>query len=284
MEQCCKPIGQSGGTRRSGTRRDASDDHHRCTSIVSDSRSSTIPASDPGVACEPETSRFWIPAGVRRRESSRCDASVPLRDRSVDMPVFAVSSRNAASRSTTPRSAPTSGAHRERFPFPSPAQKSTVPSCSFVGHTRAATRAGSPAEEELCHSVMRLEEWQKKYAPSGRSHWGTYQPMCSVVHMIGTSPLSTLRHLRSASLRLVSIESCAVACEGRVVRSLATFAARAGTVIQLISPPFVRNGSFLSEVLPSEDDRGSCRSSPSVARCLTWRRTFRWVPATSLGG
>lgn len=45
----------------------------------------------------------------------------------------------------------------------------------------------------------------KKYAPSGRSHWGTYQPMCSVDHVTGILPLSTLRFLRFALLRLTLI-------------------------------------------------------------------------------
>jgi hypothetical protein len=202
MEQCCKPTGQSGGTRRAGTRRDASDDHHRCTSIVSDSRSSTIPASDPSVACAPETSRFGFPAGLRRREPSRCDASIPRRDRSVDMPVFAVSSRNAASRSTTPRSAPMSGAHRERFPFPSHAQKSTVPSCSFVGHTRAAARAGRPAEVNLCQSVMRFEGMAEKVRPLRP------KPLGDVPAYVQRGPYDwnfTALHVASLAFRVASI-------------------------------------------------------------------------------
>src|SRR6187200_3335603 len=61
---------------------------------------------------------------------------------------------------------------------------------------------------------------------------GAYQPMCSVVHVTGALPLSTLRHLRVASLRLVSSDSCVFAREGCSERSFATFAALAGTVIQ----------------------------------------------------
>jgi hypothetical protein len=143
-----------------------------------------------------------FPAGLRRREPSRCDASIPRRDRSVDMPVFAVSSRNAASRSTTPRSAPMSGAHRERFPFPSHAQKSTVPSCSFVGHTRAAARAGSPAEEELCQSVMRLEGMAEKVRPLRP------KPMGDVPAYVQRGPYDwnfTALHVASLAFRVASI-------------------------------------------------------------------------------
>jgi hypothetical protein len=71
---------------------------------------------------------------------------------------------------------------------------------------------------------------------------------------------------------------------GYLVRVLATVAAQAGTVIQLMPAPFIGNGFFLAEVPSPEGDRQTCQSSPSVAQHPMSRRTSRWVPITSLRG
>ena len=59
-----------------------------------------------------------------------------------------------------------------------------------------------------------------------------------------------------------------LAREGNSVRVLATIAAHAGTVIQLMSAPFIGNGTFLAEVPPPEGDRLTCQSSPSGTHTL----------------